>query len=191
TGSNSISAPPGASVTQGNPYQSAPLNAIAQQIIDLTNQFRTSYAQQHGITLASLTFNGQLTAEAQVQVSDMVAQVPYQGLSGAMAHTLFGVAQPTMTSRANAVGYDYSSLGENIAYGFADANSVFQAWINSSSHLANIVNPSFTQIGVALTYTSGGVPYWAQEFGRPLTAAPSQPPSGFGGGPALARHIYP
>jgi uncharacterized protein YkwD len=191
SGANSISAPPGASVTAGDAYQSATLSSVGQQIIDLTNQFRAAYAQQHALTLVPLTCSGQLTAEAQIQVADMVAQVPYQGLNGAMAHTLYGVAQPTMTSRANVVGYDYWSLGENIAYGFADANSVFQAWINSSGHLANIVNSTYTQIGVALAYTSGGVPYWAQEFGKPVGGGNSgQPPNGFGGGSALAGQIY-
>lgn len=193
-GSNNVSAPAGASVTAGSPYAAGSLSAVAQQIVDMVNQFRASYAAQHGISLAPLSTSGQLTAMAQMHSNNMVGQVPFQGYSGAMSHTLYGTNQPTLTSRANFVGYDYLALGENIAYGYADAESVFNAWINSPGHLANIVNASYTNIGVAVAYTGSGVPYWTQEFGLPSAINPPPPqvlpPSGFGGGPSMAGHIY-
>jgi hypothetical protein len=139
----------------------------------------------------------------------MVSMVPYVGTNAAMSHTLNGVAQPTMASRLNTVGYDYMTAGENIAYGYADANAVFQAWVNSPGHRANLLNPSFTQLGVSLAYTPDGVPYYAQEFGVPsannptgpgttttvppsggTTTSTTQPAAGFGGGPTLAGNIY-
>src|SRR5439155_9066452 len=141
------SGPAGASLTAGSPYVTSNLSGVAQQILDLTNQFRA----QNG--LAPVTFSGQLTAAADLQAANMVSMVPYVGLTAAMSHTLNGVPQPTMTSRLNTVGYDYLAAGENIAYGYADANAVFQAWINSPGHRANILNTSYTQLGVSVAYT--------------------------------------
>src|SRR5262249_55951870 len=45
SGSNTISAPAGAAINAGNPYETASLTSVAQQVVDLTNQFRASYAQ--------------------------------------------------------------------------------------------------------------------------------------------------
>lgn len=55
--------------------------------------------------------------------------------------------------------------GENLAYNYADANSVVSAWMASPTHKANIVNGEFTTVGMAAYQTAGGVWYWAQEFG--------------------------
>jgi len=48
------------------------------------------------------------------------------------------------------VGYVYSYAGENLAEGFNDLPGVMVAWMNSKSHRENILNPNFTQIGVAI-----------------------------------------
>ena len=72
-----------------------------------------------------------------------------------------------LTDRAQYVGYNYSYLGENIAFNYPDDNSVMIAWMNSPGHRANILNPNFTQMGVGITYDSGGEPYYTQEFGSP------------------------
>jgi uncharacterized protein YkwD len=41
------------------------------------------------------------------------------------------------------------------------------AWMNSPEHRANILDPSFTDIGVGIAYDSRGEPYYTQEFGEP------------------------
>ena len=41
------------------------------------------------------------------------------------------------------------------------------AWMNSPGHRANILNGTFTQIGIGLAYAPDGTPYWAMELGRP------------------------
>ena len=43
---------------------------------------------------------------------------------------------------------------------------VINAWMNSSGHRANILNPSYTRIGVAAYVTPGGTIYWCQQFLR-------------------------
>ncbi|HLW67385.1 MAG TPA: CAP domain-containing protein, partial [Gemmataceae bacterium] len=171
TGHTTITAPPGAQIYNGPPYQTATISAIGQQIVDLVN------AQRQAAGLAPLTVNPQLVAAAQMQSTNMASMEPILGENGAMSHELIGVPEPTLTSREEAVGYSFTAAGENIAYGYPDANSVMQAWMNSPGHRANILNSSFAQIGVAVAYAPGGIPYYTQEFGAPAADSPSGPPT--------------
>ncbi|MFH8974390.1 CAP domain-containing protein [Streptomyces sp. NPDC017890] len=82
--------------------------------------------------------------------------------SGVMSHT--GPDGSTMASRVEAAGYQWSTLGENIARGQADAASVMDSWMNSSGHRANILNCSFKELGVGVHFGDGG-PWWTQNFG--------------------------
>lgn len=61
-------------------------------------------------------------------------------------------------------GIKYGTAGENIAKGQLSAQSVVRAWMNSSGHRANIMNPSFTRIGVGYYQTGNGTNYWTQMF---------------------------
>ena len=58
-------------------------------------------------------------------------------------------------------GISYRSAGENIAKGQLTPQAVVDAWMNSSGHRANILNTSFTHIGVG--YLADGR-YWTQMF---------------------------
>jgi len=58
-------------------------------------------------------------------------------------------------------GITYRSAGENIAKGQRTPAAVVQAWMNSQGHRANILNKSFTEIGVG--YVADGN-YWTQMF---------------------------
>ena len=58
-------------------------------------------------------------------------------------------------------GISFRSAGENIAYGQRTPAAVVAAWMNSSGHRANILNSSYTQIGVG--YHEAGN-YWTQMF---------------------------
>ena len=60
-----------------------------------------------------------------------------------------------------AFGLSYRTAGENIAYGQRTPQEVVNAWMNSSGHRANILNSSYTQIGVG--YVANGN-YWTQMF---------------------------
>lgn len=52
-----------------------------------------------------------------------------------------------------ASGYEYLSAGENLAKDFTSAAPIHSAWMDSPSHRSNIINPSFTNIGIA--YVTG------------------------------------
>jgi uncharacterized protein YkwD len=130
------------------------MTAQEQTIVDLVNQQRAQ------VGLAPLQANPLLVEEAHIQSTDMVAL-------GVLSHDLPGAALPTLQSRAQYVGYNYSYLGENVAFNYPDDNSVMTAWMNSPGHAANILDPSYTQIGVGIAFDSQGEPYYTQEFGTP------------------------
>ena len=129
-------------------------SAVEQQIVTPVNQQRALSG------LAPLQVNAKLVQGAQIQAAAM-AQL------GVMSHDLPGAALPTLADRFSYVGYNYSSGGENIAEGYVDANAVMAGWMNSPGHRANILEPSFTEIGVGVAYDGSGLPYYCQEFGRP------------------------
>ena len=54
-------------------------------------------------------------------------------------------------------------LGENIAKGYANAESVSNGWKTSASHYENLIRPGFNRIGIGY-YDLNGTTYWAQEF---------------------------
>ena len=60
-------------------------------------------------------------------------------------------------------GISYKSAGENIAKGQSSPRAVVNAWMNSPGHRANILNSSYTKIGVG--YVAKGN-YWTQMFIR-------------------------
>lgn len=76
-------------------------------------------------------------------------------------------------------GYDYNTFtAENLAYGQATPQEVFEAWRNSPSHNAAMLG-DYSVVGIGLVNV-GGVPYWTTVFGaeadpssQPVGAAPS------------------
>jgi uncharacterized protein YkwD len=57
------------------------------------------------------------------------------------------------------------ATGQNIAEGYATAESVFAGWWSDAPHRANIVNGSFTRAGFACAADAGGTLWWAADFG--------------------------
>ena len=55
--------------------------------------------------------------------------------------------------------------GENLAFGYNDARSVLDGWMNSPTHRENILFPDFTKISISIYRADDGTVYWAQEFG--------------------------
>lgn len=60
-----------------------------------------------------------------------------------------------------------SSVGENIAAGQTSIDEVVDAWLASPDHCANLVNPVFKEVGVAIAFdeTSEYGIYWTQNLG--------------------------
>jgi uncharacterized protein YkwD len=68
-----------------------------------------------------------------------------------------------MTRTRNMV-HTWRSVAENIAMGQPHSSDVVQAWMNSSGHRANILNPGHRRIGVAAFRTESGTIFWCQQF---------------------------
>lgn len=63
--------------------------------------------------------------------------------------------------RVTATGYSWQAVGENIAWGYRDVESVFLGWKNSPGHCRNMMNAAFQHMGSARVGD-----YWVQAFGR-------------------------
>ncbi len=81
--------------------------------------------------------------------------------------TSFSHTRPNGSSFSTALteaGASFAVSGENIAYGQKTPAQVMEAWMNSAGHRANILNPSFRQIGVGYAESASGIGYWTQLF---------------------------
>ncbi len=116
------------------------------EVIRLVNEIRV----QNG--LKALTANWELSRVARYKSEDMVKNKYF-------SHTSPTYGTPFQMMRS--FGLSYRTAGENIAYGQRTPAAVVDAWMNSSGHRANILNASYTQIGVG--YCAAGN-YWTQMF---------------------------
>lgn len=116
------------------------------EVIRLINEIRV----QNG--LKPLTENWELSRVARYKSQDMVDNRYF-------SHTSPVYGSPFQMIRN--FGLSFRSAGENIAYGQRTPQAVVNAWMNSSGHRANILNASYTQIGVG--YVASGH-YWTQMF---------------------------
>ena len=101
--------------------------------------------------LSELKYNWQLCRVARYKSADMRDM-------GYFSHNSPTYGTPYQMMRS--FGITYRTAGENIAKGQVSPEAVVNAWMNSSGHRANILNPSFTEIGVG--FASGN--YWTQMF---------------------------
>lgn len=61
--------------------------------------------------------------------------------------------------RIDAVGYRWRTYGENIAMGYQNEREVVSGWLKSPGHCKNIMNKTYTEMGVAKVGA-----YWTQEL---------------------------
>lgn len=119
---------------------------VEQRVLSLTNKHRA----ENG--LRTLVLDSELCRVAKAKADDMAAK-------GYFSHQ-----SPTYGSPADmlkAFGISYRYMGENIAKGYADASAVIDGWMNSSGHRANILNQSFTRLGMGYNSTAKT---WVQIF---------------------------
>ena len=70
----------------------------------------------------------------------------------------------TPASRVATVGYTWWTVGENIAAGYTNAQSVMSGWLTSPGHCANIMDPNFKEIGVASADGGSYGMYWTMDL---------------------------
>ncbi|MCA8923789.1 MAG: hypothetical protein KDD82_18410 [Planctomycetes bacterium] len=137
--------------TLGQPLKvhSASEQSAANEVLNLTNQERATAG------LPALAFDTQAQTAAKVHAEDMVGR-------GYFAHNSpEGWSPADRLQMTEASGY--SGWGENIAQGHSTPQAVVTAWMNSAGHRANILNTSFTHLGVGYDEASRT---WVQVFLR-------------------------
>jgi uncharacterized protein YkwD len=72
------------------------------------------------------------------------------------------------SQRVDAAGYKWRGVAENIAAGMFNSNTVMKGWMDSPGHCRNIMDPSFTEIGVACMGKAGSYygEYWTMVLAR-------------------------
>src|SRR5690606_36401283 len=97
--------------------------------------------ERTGRFIPALTTNSMLNSAAQSKASDMIAR------------SYFSHVDPDgnyVWPKITAAGYGpYLALGENLAMDFSSASATVEAWMNSPTHRANIVNENFQDQGLA------------------------------------------
>lgn len=121
------------------------------RVVDLVNQERSSRG------LSPLHVNASLGQVAAAHAADMRR-------SQSFSHA--GSDGSSIDVRVNRAGYGWARVGENLALGQDSAEAAVRAWMDSPGHRANILNPAFQDVGVAVDLN--GAPIWVQVFGRPL-----------------------
>jgi hypothetical protein len=152
---------------------SAPGGLIAKHIrsdsiLTKAGVFLYTNVERRNALLLEFSSSPGLDAVAAGRVSDMFSKQYFE-------HEYPG--GKTASDLAETGGYEYISIGENIAMGdFEDDQDLVNAWMNSPGHRANILNKSFSELGVAVGKGSfKGEETWiaVQIFGRPLSSCPS------------------
>lgn len=130
---------------------------IKTSITNEVNKLRAKGCQcgdQYMAPAEPLTWNDKLEKAARVHANDMSGNKHF-------SHT--GTDKSVVDDRAVRYGYTWSAVGENIARGHETVEEVVEAWKNSPSHCAILMDPEFTETGAAIDKR-----YWVMVFASPL-----------------------
>ncbi len=125
------------------------VKTLEQQVVELVNKQRAA----HG--LGMVTSNWELCRVARYKSQDMIDK-------GYFDHTSPTYGSPFRMMES--FGIKFSAAGENIAYGQKTPQAVMNDWMNSPGHRANILSPSYNQLGVGVAKKANGTYYWTQMF---------------------------
>jgi hypothetical protein len=129
-------------------------------IVELTNEERSDSA------LGVLRRSSVLDRAAQLKANDMAKNSYFAHYSpdGVSPWHWFGEAN-----------YNFVHAGENLAVHFSDSEKLVDAWMESPTHRANIMNGNYSEIGIGTaegTYEGFKTLFVVQLFGTPAAAEP-------------------
>lgn len=116
----------------------------ARDVLDIVNKERTSRG------LSELVLDETLCAAADVRAQEIAVRFEHYRLDGSKALSIL-----------SEYGISYYSAGENIAQGQHNAKEVMESWMNSPGHKANILDESYTKIGIGYDAATNS---WVQLF---------------------------
>jgi uncharacterized protein YkwD len=107
-----------------------------------------------------------------VRLSGTLAEVALGHASDMALHDYFehqDLSDRSPADRVRAIGYRETLVGENIAYGPQSADEVVQGWLDSPGHCENIMDPRFSEMGLAFAagQASRRGLYWVQLLAAP------------------------
>lgn len=130
---------------------------------DITKTALENFANQtrQSLGLRPLSENEKLNQAAMFKARNMVQNQYFSHTSPSGIAPWFWFKQ---------AGYNYRYAGENLAVGFFESQDVYNAWLNSPSHKANIINPNYTEVGTAVLtgFGQNNAIIVVQEFASPL-----------------------
>ncbi|MBW9257520.1 MAG: CAP domain-containing protein [Candidatus Thiodiazotropha sp. (ex. Lucinisca nassula)] len=142
-----------AELCEATPYQ--------QEMLHLVNRARARQRDCGGElhqTAPPLRWSCRLHEAAVVHSQDMIDSdfFDHQGSDGS-----------TVGMRVSRSGYEWRTVGENIAAGYPDNQAVMANLLSSPTHCGNIMDPKFREFGSAVIDTDQAryYNYWTQVFG--------------------------
>ena len=118
-----------------------------------------------------LSWNSKLYYSAYEHSSDLAESNTFDHLGSGTKYDITASSSGKRSlfyERIEANGYvGYHIVGENIAGGQSSLEEVMEALLNSPEHCANIMNPNYKEVGVAIVVNPNsdyGI-YWTQNFG--------------------------
>jgi uncharacterized protein YkwD len=139
--------------------------AVSREILGLVNAARAGgrrCGSRYFAPAAPLVINPALTAAALEHSRDMAQHNEFD-------HRGHDASTPTL--RVQRAGYGrFTIVGENIAAGATTASEVTRGWLSSPAHCENIMDPRFSEIGIAFAVNMAAKEaiYWTQDFAAPL-----------------------
>jgi uncharacterized protein YkwD len=137
---------------------------IERRVLDLVNEARAGprrCGRKRFDAVSPLVFSDPLQRAALEHARDMAGR-------GTLSHT--GGDGSTHAERATRAGYRWRVVGENIAAGQPTPEQVVAGWLKSAAHCANLMDPEFSEMGVAYAaapWDARGI-FWVQLFGAPV-----------------------
>ncbi len=138
--------------------------SVGQEVLKYVNEMRAKprrCGNEVFYAVLPLTWNAKLAEAAWAHSRDMAEHnyLSHQNRNG-----------QSIGERLKQQGYRWGYFGENIASRQSSAQEVVTTWMNSPPHCANIMNPSFMEMGAAYVTNlkSNAAIYWTQIFAAPV-----------------------
>jgi uncharacterized protein YkwD len=129
-----------------NSFLSTPSAVLGEQYnLTQTALLQATNEDRQANQATPLSYSDQLQLAAQAKADDMVK------------NNYWSHSSPTGDKPWNfisSVGYQYQSAGENLAYGFNDANGINNAWLKSPEHRANLLSTDYREVGFGVAQSS-------------------------------------
>jgi uncharacterized protein YkwD len=137
---------------------------IQDRVLELVNSARAQgrrCGREHFASADPLQHSSRLAAAAAAHAGDMARR-------GYFDHQAPDGSKPR--DRVRRAGYQWRLVGENIAFGPESAEEAVAGWMASPGHCANIMDPRFREMGVAVAQgRKRGHFYWVQDLADPGT----------------------